>query len=145
MLCGVELCSGQELPDIEKLMTAEQRQDTGIYRLTTAEKRALTAFIFHLVRIASSRTASPSASGATEYTGTSGGHWIQDNSDGKIITLEDGSMWQIAVLDQINTALWLPVTNIVVLRDGTAVGEYKHILVNKDDADKAHAKYLGRQ
>jgi hypothetical protein len=43
---------------------------------------------------------------------------------------------QVATLDQINTALWLPVTHIVVVRDGTAADEYKHILVNKEDAEK---------
>jgi hypothetical protein len=32
-----------------------------------------------------------------------------------------------------------------VIRDGQAVGDYKHILLNKDDDEQAHAKYLGRE
>ena len=74
-----------------------------------------------------------------------GGHWIGSNADGKIITLEDGSIWQIAELDQIDTQLWLPVTDITVISDRSPVGEYKYILINKDDGEKAHAKYLGHE
>jgi phage terminase large subunit-like protein len=75
----------------------------------------------------------------------SGGHWIRDNADGKIITLEDGSLWQIESIDQVDTTLWLPITDIVVLRDSRASGEYKYLLLDKDDGEKAHAKYLGRE
>jgi len=45
----------------------------------------------------------------------SSGHWIQSkSSDGSIITLEDGSVWQVGTIDRIYSAIWLPITNVIV-------------------------------
>ncbi|MGA8594897.1 MAG: hypothetical protein WB676_09150 [Bryobacteraceae bacterium] len=66
-------------------------------------------------------------------------------TDGKIITLEDGSLWQVDTLDQIDTALWLPITNIVVLPSDRTGDDNEYILLDKDDGEKAHVKYLGRE
>lgn len=72
------------------------------------------------------------------YVGTGGGHWIESvNSDGSIITLEDGSVWSINDYDRIDTMLWLPITDITVLDSGDG-----YILVNTDDGEKAHAQLL---
>lgn len=46
------------------------------------------------------------------------GHWVQSvSSDGAIVILEDGSVWEIDPADQVDTALWLPTTNIVACDD----------------------------
>jgi hypothetical protein len=59
------------------------------------------------------------------------GHWIDEVlNDGAIIELEDGSIWLVDEIDRIYTAIWLPVSNIVVC-DG--------LLINTDDNEKAHA------
>jgi hypothetical protein len=72
------------------------------------------------------------------YLSTGGGHWIKTRSDdGDIITLEDGSVWLIDPLDRIDTALWLPITDITVVES-----EGDHLLVNTDDGEKAHARLL---
>ena len=74
------------------------------------------------------------------------GHSIQSTSNsGSIIVLEDGSMWEINAMDRIDTALWLPITDITVLRASSRIGECKYVLVNKDDGEKALAKYLGKE
>jgi hypothetical protein len=80
-----------------------------------------------------------------EYVGQGGGHWIRDNSGGKIITLEDGSIWQINTLDQIDTALWLPITDITVAKASSPTGDYKYVLFDKQEGEKALAKYLGHE
>jgi hypothetical protein len=54
-------------------------------------------------------------------------------------------MWEINSLDRIDTALWLPITNITVLAASSPVGEYRYTLINKDDGEKTLAKYLGRE
>jgi hypothetical protein len=54
-------------------------------------------------------------------------------------------MWQISALDQVDTALWLPVADISVLRDSNATGGYDYALVNTEDEEKASAKYLGSE
>jgi hypothetical protein len=46
------------------------------------------------------------------------GHWVQSvSSDGEIVILEDGSVWEIDAADRVDTALWLPTTNIVACDD----------------------------
>lgn len=43
------------------------------------------------------------------------GHWIQEVfGGGKIIKLEDGSLWQVSSIDVITSVLWLPVSEIAV-------------------------------
>jgi len=77
--------------------------------------------------------------------GVGGGHWISEvSNNGAIVTLEDGSLWNISAVDRVDTALWLAATNITVLESRSPIGDYKYTLVNKDDGEKALAKYLGK-
>lgn len=72
------------------------------------------------------------------YISPGDGHWIESvTGDGEIIKLEDGSVWQIDSLDTIDTALWLPVSDITVVESR---GGY--LLINTDDGEKAHATLL---
>ena len=66
------------------------------------------------------------------------GHWIKSKSDdGAIITLEDGSVWQVDPLDRIDASLWLPITDITVVESDDG-----YLLVNTDDGEKARAELL---
>lgn len=68
------------------------------------------------------------------YADCEDGHWVQSvSSDGAIVILEDGSVWEIDPADQVDTALWLPTTNIVAC-DGK--------LIDTDDNEIAEAKRL---
>ena len=59
------------------------------------------------------------------------GHWIEDvMSDGEIVKLEDGSLWEVSGGDEITSALWLPTDDIVVC-DGK--------LINTDDKESVEA------
>jgi hypothetical protein len=50
------------------------------------------------------------------YLSPGGGHWVKSKTaDGSIVVLEDRSVWQIDLLDRLDTALWLPMTNITVV------------------------------
>jgi hypothetical protein len=72
------------------------------------------------------------------YVSPRDGHWVQSKTDdGSIVTLEDGSVWQIDPLDQIDTTLWLPMTEITVVETGSG-----YLLINTDDGEKAHARLL---
>ena len=136
-------------------MSPDKKKAVGLEKLTDQEKKALNDFVMDLLSkvYAKGQAACGAQNTATvprerstilSYV-TGGGHWIGSNANGKIITLEDGSIWQIAELDQIDTQLWLPVTDITVISDRSPVGEYRYILINKDDGEKAHAKYLGHE
>ncbi|MDD2309673.1 MAG: hypothetical protein PHH91_08850 [Desulfuromonadaceae bacterium] len=62
------------------------------------------------------------------------GHWIQSvSSDGAIIKLEDGSIWEVDSGDAITSMLWLPTTGIVACDDK---------LINTDDDEKVDANRL---
>jgi len=65
------------------------------------------------------------------YGNCESGHWIEDvTSDGEIVKLEDGSLWEIDAADQIDTQLWLPTSDIIV-----CPGK----LINTDDNETAGA------
>jgi hypothetical protein len=60
------------------------------------------------------------------------GHWIESvAADGRIIKLEDGSIWEVDPVDVIDSALWLPISDIVVCDDK---------LINTDDNETVSAR-----
>ena len=90
------------------------------------------------------KTKSKSASGI--YSGAGSGHWIEENVDsGTILILEDGSLWQIDPIDKIDAMLWLLITDITVVASSDGSSGYDYLLINTDDGEKAHAKYLGNK
>jgi len=61
-------------------------------------------------------------------------HWIDSvSSDGSIIKLEDGSIWQVSAIDRITSMLWLPVSDIVACDDK---------LINTDDNESVEVTRL---
>jgi hypothetical protein len=134
---------------MDKVMTGEELRTTGVGGLTQGQRAALDRWLSeYTVKVLQVAQGSdkPASSSPNNYTGSSGGHWIKSKSgNGSMIFLEDGSMWEINSLDRINTALWLPITNITILKASQSVGDYKYTLVNKDDGEKALAKFLGRE
>lgn len=60
------------------------------------------------------------------------GHWIESvTDDGKIIKLENGSMWKVDDVDVVTTSLWLPVSKILVC--GTK-------MINVDEKESAEVQ-----
>lgn len=134
---------------MDKVMTGEELRTTGINGLTPAQRAALDRWLSdYTVRVLqyAQDSGKPSGSGPVSYAGSSSGHWIKSKADnGGIVILEDGSMWEINSLDRIDTSLWLPISNVTILKASSPVGDYKYTLVNTDDGEKALAKYLGKQ
>jgi hypothetical protein len=59
------------------------------------------------------------------------GHWIDEvHGDGRIVILEDGSIWKVDDNDEVDTALWLPATDIMACADK---------LINTEDGEVAAA------
>ena len=127
---------------------------TRVDKLAPAQREALdrwlTKFTLRVVKAEQRLAANaksdsvPSADGSASYPGVGSGHWISSNdSDGAVITLEDGSMWQINSVDQADTALWLPITDITIVRAKSPIGDYKYELIDTEDDEKALGKYLG--
>ena len=60
----------------------------------------------------------PRRSGRSGTSGCETGHWIDSvMSNGEIVKLEDGSLWQVDAVDTIDTALWLPISDVIVCGD----------------------------
>lgn len=67
-------------------------------------------------------------------------HLIQSiRENGKIIFLEDDSMWEISDLDSRTARFWLPGSRIKVANES---GNYPYILINISDGQQVDAKYL---
>ena len=148
-LCGQTSASKLH---VEHFMTTAEMRATGIAQLTPAQREALddwlTKYTLRIIEVSlkPKLAGASSGSGSGAYGGVGSGHWISSNdSDGAVITLEDGSVWQISSGDQIDTALWLPITDITVVQATSPVGEYKYELIDAEDHEKASAKYIGIQ
>jgi len=152
VLAALAMGQSQPILTADKVMTADELKATGVSSLTSAQRAALDRWLsdytLKVLQYAqgSEKPTTSSSGSSNNYTGSGGGHWIKSKSNnGSMIVLEDGSMWEINSLDQIDTALWLPITNITILKASQPVGDYKYTLVNKDDGEKALAKFLGKE
>ena len=105
--------------------------------LTTAEgTRVEKAEAGHPRTAVSSSARQRIAKGGTRggSSGCDDGHWIDSvMDDGGIIKLEDGSVWQVDDVDTVDSALWLPVTDVIVCDDK---------IINTDDNETVHATRL---
>lgn len=62
------------------------------------------------------------------------GHWVDFVSNGgRIVILEDSSIWEVDTVDAINSALWLPTTGIVACGDK---------LINTEDNETVSARRI---
>ena len=72
--------------------------------------------------------------GATNAQGCDEGHWIDEVlADGRIIKLEDGSLWEVDSIDTVTSSIWLPTSDIIVCDDK---------LINVDDKETVQARRL---
>ena len=143
-LCKKNLLTESEL---KQVLAAEQSENlrtclTGSYP-SLCDKSLLTTEQLSKVQTAEYRSTSSqkqhserSLPAARNYASSSceSGHWINSvSSDGQIVSLEDGSVWKIDIVDAIDSALWLPTTDIVVCDDK---------LINTEDSETVSARRI---
>jgi hypothetical protein len=85
----------------------------------------------------------PAASAKTAaYTGLGGGHLLRTVSDdGRYVTLEDGSVWEIEPGVRFQTMDWQPQAPITV-RTTRGMDGYDYEIVNTQDDEGAMAKFV---
>jgi hypothetical protein len=62
------------------------------------------------------------------------------SGDGKIVILEDRSVWMVDALDRLDSILWLPTDDVIVVPNDS--GGY--LLINPDDDTTVNAQLLRR-
>jgi hypothetical protein len=141
MLCNKQFLSESELAQVISAERAENLRTclTGRfpslcdYSLLTPEQAAASRKAEQDARERQAELPQP-ASARHRSVGCESGHWVQSVSDdGEIIKLEDGSIWEVDPADAVDSALWLPTTEIVAC-DGK--------LINTDDNEKVAATQI---
>jgi hypothetical protein len=126
---------------VATLMSPKELAATGVAGLSPIQRAALdqwlTGYTTLMRKVFATSTNDPA------YV-TGSGHSVDEVcGDGSIVLLDDGSIWLIEDTDRVDTSLWLSTTDITVSRNPRPIGDYKFILNNTEDHEKASAKYLG--
>jgi hypothetical protein len=124
-LCRKDLLSDSELRQVEDAERAENLRTclTGNFP-SLCDKSLLTPQQRSQAEAAETKAAESSRLSRNQpsrlprrRSGSSGcesGHWVESVSDdGQIIKLEDGSIWEVDDADTVDSALWLPTTDIL--------------------------------
>ena len=137
----------KEAHKMARIWAASHAKSQGTVRPEAAPSTTTDAYADIAIPIgAAPRDATSKAETKQSYVGVGGGHWIDDNSsDGSMLKLEDGSLWAIEPEDQIDVTLWLQTTAVIVRRSNDGSPGFDYLLINSDDTEKAHAKFLGTQ
>jgi hypothetical protein len=59
----------------------------------------------------------------------------EKSDDGSILILADGSVWQVAPADTVDSSLWLPMEDIII-------PDTEDCLINKDNGEKVDARRI---
>ncbi|MBI3400909.1 MAG: hypothetical protein HY048_05765 [Acidobacteria bacterium] len=87
----------------------------------------------------------PAAVAAPAYAALGGGHLLRAVTDeGRYLTLEDGSVWEVEPGVRFQTAEWQLDAPITV-RTGRGENGYTYEVVNTQDDEGAMAKYVARR
>ena len=117
---------------LDKIMTKTERDRTGISKLSANEQAALEAWLTNFVIGIAARK-------SNIYLGVGQEHWVQETTgSGSLIRLEDNSLWEISPIDRINTILWLPLDNVIVIENTNSLYPYKLV----GERDTAEARLL---
>jgi hypothetical protein len=161
-LCAIVSSFSQESPSLDQLISPTDQQKMGIAKLTATERehfrqllltKMIESYKLGAAKAQQAATAVPKAvapqgvlprSGL--YAGTGAGHWVKENIDrGKMFLLEDGSLWEVDRFEKLDAMLWLKMSNITVVESNDGMPGYNYLLINTDDGEKVHAKYIGRK
>lgn len=159
---GLCLAQAPPQPSLEDLIPAARHRSMGINKLTRKQKERLREHIVALLSATYEKGARDARAGRAGpaprarvgraaprgkvYANVGRGHWVDKNIDsGTFILLEDGSLWQIDPLERLDAMLWLTTSSVTVVESSRGSPGYDYLLINTDDGEKAHAKYMGKR
>jgi hypothetical protein len=75
------------------------------------------------------------------YNRTHEEHWLRNKlEDGRLVILEDNSIWEVHPSDRQITKRWLRISTITV--KNTEKGSHPYVLSNRTEGEDARADYL---
>ena len=146
LLCLAASAVSQDKPaptpllSLDRLMTKDDQLKTGVVKLTAPEREALEHWLSDFaLKIVATTTPPARTSKGGKYAGVDQRHRVKSTSErGGFVQLEDGSLWEISVIDRINTTLWLVTDDVVVVENNSPLYPYKLV----GDRDSAEAKLV---
>ena len=76
------------------------------------------------------------------YTRIHEEHWLRDRlEEGRVVILEDESIWEVHPSDWLITKRWLRISTIIVRH--TEKEGYPYLLSNATEGENVRANYLG--
>jgi hypothetical protein len=79
----------------------------------------------------------------TIYTRPHDEHWLRDKQEeGRVMVLDDDSVWEIHPSDRPVAARWLRISTITV--KPTQKEDYRYLLTNTTEGEAARANYLDK-
>jgi len=88
-------------------------------------------FFFALVLIAASASAADT-------------HSIEEISDsGRVIILDDDSVWGVDSADSVDSSVWTAADDVLIVKTDDEPS-HPYLLINKDEKETVHAKYMGK-
>jgi hypothetical protein len=79
------------------------------------------------------------------YAALGSGHLLRAvSADGSMLTLEDGSRWEVLASDRFNSAEWQPDASMTVRPARDAEHGFNYELLNTSDDEGVLAKLLSR-
>ncbi|HYN16187.1 MAG TPA: hypothetical protein VES66_10425 [Terriglobales bacterium] len=142
-LCNHSLLSPVELNQVQAAERAENLRlcmygrygQICNHSLLTAEQARVVAAAE--ANAASTRSRTPATRVGPRSASCESGHWIDSvEGDGKIIRLEDGSMWEVDDVDTVITSIWLPISDVILC--GTK-------MISVDDEESVQVRPINRR
>ena len=71
-------------------------------------------------------------------------HSIEDIADsGRVLVLDDDSVWGVESVDAVDSSVWVDGDDVEVVKNNENPS-YPYLLINKDENETVHAKYMGK-
>ena len=159
-------------PDLDRVMSAQERQATGIARLNATERAALEAWLARYTATVSAAVQGMTQSGVVPVRSApavpraqepprtqepaprpsfdtlhprtiAGAKLFRSTGGGTFVMLEDGTMWEIYLPHRPESATWQQGDFIRVRHDASPVGDYEHQLVSAPGSSRVSARFAG--
>jgi hypothetical protein len=132
---------------IEQQMTPEERQATGIMRLTPSQRRALAAWTARRTAAASPSAGYEPSGAADPYLASAPAYAFglrEVREGGRFLVLGDGALWEVAPEDRPTAAAWAAGAVVTLDPIDAPTGDWGTAIREARSARSVAARFAGR-